>query len=371
MPSSPIAPQISGALRHSRARLYRSARTAHLERVAELPPALFLYSTRRYDFDEALAERVGAVRAGTIAAARILARSGISTLEVNEPSALESASRTAFVLAWLRVRSAFTRQRPRVVTYAIDNVDPFDAPRGSSLRQRSRRRIDLLLARYVWWECDRIAFGTSAAAQAYGRAYGRHRRRPLATTIVPALPVACPCADDAGVRPRRVVFLGALVARKGFPLIAQAWPLVLATHSDAELVIVGKGELEPLAQDLAVLPSVRLVVDPPRDRIHAELRRSAVLALPSQRSGRWREQVGLPIVEGLAHGNTIVTTDETGMAEWLATHGHVVLAADGDVPSLAEALVAALACGRSADDVRADLPAVDGRLAADGWMFAD
>ena len=91
--------------------------------------------------------------------------------------------------------------------------------------------------------------------------------------------------------------------------------------------------------------------------------------LLSQPTPTWREQVGLPVVEGLAHGCTVVTTTETGLAGWLAAHGHEVLppgAPDGEV---AAAVDRALGRRRPAGDVLADLPAADGRLAADRWMF--
>lgn len=353
-----------------RARLYRSARTAHLERAAALPPALLLFDRRRYDFDEELARSVGAVEAGAWRSARILGRAAVRTLEINEPSAVEGVRRSALALAWLRLGMLVGRRRPTVVSYAIGNSDPFDEPVTGTWRRRLGRRVDHVLMRYVWQECDRVAYGTQAAADAYAAAFGRHRR-PLDTTVLPALPVACDCVDDAARRPARVVFLGDFSERKGFPLVAAAWPDVASRHAGAELVVLGKGRLEPLAHELAAQPSVRLVVDPPRERIHAELASAGVLTLPSQRSGRWREQVGLPIVEGLAHGCVVVTTDETGLADWLRAHGHTVLAADADASVLADALVATLAAARDPQDVRDDLPSCDGRLAADTWMFAD
>jgi glycosyltransferase involved in cell wall biosynthesis len=89
--------------------------------------------------------------------------------------------------------------------------------------------------------------------------------------------------------------------------------------------------------------------------------------LPSQPSATWREQVGLPIVEGLSYGCTIVTTTETGLAGWLSEHGHRVVAADADDGELAAAVAAALL--NPVEDVVASLPDHDGRLAADAWMF--
>ena len=71
--------------------------------------------------------------------------------------------------------------------------------------------------------------------------------------------------------------------------------------ADATLALLGKGALEQEARALSVAqPSVTLEVDPPRPRIHSVLDDSRVLVLWSQPSPTWREQVGLPIVEGLS-----------------------------------------------------------------------
>ena len=64
--------------------------------------------------------------------------------------------------------------------------------------------------------------------------------------------------------------------------------------------------------------------------------------LPSQPTSAWREQVGLPIVEGLSYGCTIVTTTETGLAGWLSEHRHRVLPADANEAQLAAAIIDAL-----------------------------
>ena len=118
---------------------------------------------------------------------------------------------------------------------------------------------------------------------------------------------------------------------------------------------------------------MELVIDPPRSEIHRHLRSASVLALPSRPTASWREQIGLPIVEGLAHGCNIVTTSETGLAGWLTEHGHNVVAPGAGVSALADSVLHALhkqGDGGTAVGVVADLPAVDGRLAADAWMFA-
>jgi glycosyltransferase involved in cell wall biosynthesis len=104
--------------------------------------------------------------------------------------------------------------------------------------------------------------------------------------------------------------------------------------------------------------------------VHAELRRASVVVLPSRRQVAWREQVGLPIVEGLAHGCTVVTTDETGIADWLRRNGHGVIPAASVGELLASVITEAAARPLDARAVCASLPRQDSRLEADSWMFA-
>ena len=138
------------------------------------------------------------------------------------------------------------------------------------------------------------------------------------------------------------------------------------------LQVVGKGPLvEEVRTSAAALPAVEVTVDPPRDEVHRILRGTQTLVLLSQPRNRWREQVGLPIVEGLAHGCTVVTTEQTGLAPWLAEHRHVVVTASSDPAQTAAAIVTSARMNRSPADVTADLPATDGRTMADRWLFTN
>jgi glycosyltransferase involved in cell wall biosynthesis len=167
-----------------------------------------------------------------------------------------------------------------------------------------------------------------------------------------------------------VVYLGIFLQRKGIDRVLAAWPLVRQAVPDARLQVLGKGALEAQVRAAAAADeSIDVVVDPPRSQIQDVLSRAQVLALPSQPTPIWREQVGLPIVEALAAGCSVVTTTETGLASWLAAHGHSVVAPEARPEVLAEAIVEQLRAHRPAEDVLADLPLVDGRLEADGWMF--
>lgn len=352
-----------------RARLYHQLRSAHLERAAQLAPATILYGRHRYDFDPTLADRLHLVRARGWRAALYLLRHPVSVLEVNEPLMTGSVRSTAWALLGLRIGRLLGAPATRVVAYAIENLDPRGLPPAERLRHRLAQRLDLGLGRLVWRRLDRIAYGTAASRELYRRALPQSGRRPL-STLVPALPAPAADAEAAADRDR-VLFLGAFVPRKGLPLVLQSWPAVRRHCPDARLVVVGQGALQPLVEAAARGDdSIEVVVDPPRARVRELLRTSRVLVLPSQPAPRWREQVGLPLVEGLSYGCTLVTTAETGLAGWLADRGHRVVDADADPATLATALASAFRQPLDPAQVLASLPAEDGRLAADAWLFA-
>jgi glycosyltransferase involved in cell wall biosynthesis len=167
------------------------------------------------------------------------------------------------------------------------------------------------------------------------------------------------------------VFVGAFNERKGVLQLLETWPTVSARRPSARLRVLGKGPLRPVVEAAAAAdPSIQVEVDPGRAAIHAALRRAKVAVLLSQPWRGWREQVGLPIVEALAHGCHVIATDQTGLADWLRAHGHTVVPASASTTVVADALVTALDSCRSAESVLEELPDRDGRLAADEWMFA-
>lgn len=352
-----------------RVRVYEVIRSAHLERAHELAPATIFYTARRYDFDPALATGLDLRQTNAATIACTLLRSPVRFLEVNEP-----LQRSGLVLAFAAVLATRVRTLVRggpctVGAYAIENRDPF-VPRRGRLRSRVRCRLDFSLARQLAARLDRLAFGTSASAVLYESRFGR-QLASMVTNVVPALPARCGCSpltDDPDRSPQ-VAFVGAWQPRKGLPQLLAAWPLVRRSVPSAGLTILGQGGLEDDVRTFALEhPDVRVLTDPPRAQVHRLLSEVDVLVLLSQPTSTWREQVGLPIVEGLAHGCTVVTTDQTGLAPWLRDHGHVVLASGATTQETADALVKSLAARRPRASVLGDLPSIDGRLSADAWM---
>lgn len=336
-----------------------------------MTPAVVLHRDRRYDFDPALAagglsplRQLG--RAATVAH---LLRTPYEAVELNEPLMVPRWGSLVAQVAAVRLRDAVTRRRTVVGAYCIDLSDPVDrlalsrhVPRPVG-RWWARRVLRFLVRR-----TDRLAFGTAGSRRLLERyvdpADVARRARDF-----PALPEPCGCSLGAGRDASAVLFVGAFTERKGIRQLMAAWD-ALPEDAGLRLRLIGKGELLPEVEAWAAgRPAVELVVDPPRAAVHESLRAAHVLVLLSQRRGWWREQVGLPILEGLSHGCEVVTTDETGIAGWLREHGHRVVPAAAGPSVVADAIRSAAGAGRTAEEVLAELPRTDARAEADRWLL--
>ncbi|MBC7632328.1 glycosyltransferase family 4 protein [Aeromicrobium sp.] len=350
-----------------RVRLYQRLRTVHLERARRQTPATIVYVLKSYDFDATLAADLDLVKAGTFAAPLVMLRSRVEALEVNEPLVRQRLARTVLSVWAAQVAGRIRSHPVLVVAHAIENLDPF-AVTPTRWRPRLRRVVDRGLSRWLSRHLDRISFGTSASMELYELTRGPELSQ-TDRLLVPELPAPCSCSPLAR-RPHSVVFVGAFDERKGIRPLLASWPAVVEIVPNATLTVVGKGPLlDEVLAAASRLPGVEVRIDPPRDEIHSVLRSSEVLVLLSQPRERWREQVGLPIVEGLAHGCRIVTTDQTGLAAWLFENGHCVIDAESSIDEVASAVSLAATQGRSASDVMVPLPSTDGRTAADQWLF--
>lgn len=356
--------------RFPNARVYQRLRTAHLERARTYAPASILYVEKSYDFDEALSQGVDLIRAGTFLAPLVILRSHVRTVEVNEPLVRLRLPRTVLTVLAARLGARLRRQPVSIVTHAIENRDPFSGMASGSLRSKVRVRVDRWLSRQLARRVDRISFGTEGARELYERTLGRDLGR-AEHRLFPELPAPCTCLDPAADRSKTVTFVGAFDQRKGVLQLLDTWASVTEADPTLRLRLLGKGPLEEEVRAAASrLANVEVIVDPPRATIHATLRASRALVLLSQQRPRWREQVGLPIVEALAHGCQIVCTDQTGLASWLREHGHQVVRSNASTDDVAEAILAAVQSPRTSEQVLDDLPVVDGRSAADSWLFA-
>jgi glycosyltransferase involved in cell wall biosynthesis len=350
-------------------KVYEEARTAHLERLQESGIRL-LYRSQSYDFDPALAIDAGAERRTRLGAAWDVFRSDATLIELNEPLFIRALPLICLCIIAGRGRILRGGSRPKVVAYAIENIDM-----AVKIRSHAGPLADLAepvflsFMRMLLHGFDRIVFGAQTSKDAYEALLGTLPDR-LCADVIPAIEPICPTCVLTKAAPT-VLFLGALEERKGVDALMAAWPAVTAVIPDATLAIFGKG---PLQQEVMASAgkdhSVSVRINPPRVEVHMMLAAAKVLVLPSRSSARWREQVGLPIVEGLSHGCRIVSAADTGLAGWLRDKGHHVVEDVSDEASLARAIVTALIDKRDSGSITRDLPTISGRRAAEELLWS-
>ncbi|WP_165384935.1 glycosyltransferase [Cryobacterium sp. SO1] len=357
----------------SLARYYRGARSVHLERLSTFTPGDFLYFKPMYDFDETLASKLPYVH--HVRFSQVLSdvlRKKYDVLELAEPYT-PSALPQNLAITLASHLSALGRGEPtRLVTYAIENADlPAKLAAKTHLPEAIFRPLVKSLVGFCFNRIDRVVFGTQAAADNYSALLGATRlaRTSPTHTLIWGLPTREARIQDD--RPSiQLLFLGALDSRKGITKLMTVWDTVVERIPDAELLILGKGPLEAKVTDWASQRStVTFEVDPPRSIIRDRLSKSRALFMLSQPSPLWKEQIGLPILEGLGFGLEIVASSETGISRWLTDHGHQVLAPDAPNADLTDAIIRALESGRLPSRVAQDLPQLDGRLEADQWLY--
>lgn len=246
----------------------------------------------------------------------------------------------------------FALRRPRLVvaSYAIDNLEPAERlthprlDRWPSLNRVFGRALTGLVRASVRLTVDRMVFGTLDAYTNYeSSAILPTRRHALSACVVPEFDGVCSSCYPEGVidgapREREVVFLGELSVRKGVDVLLSAWEKSVLRTQGWRLTICGSGDLE---SDVTAAVNADPTIQhrhPGRDEVHALLRRAYAVVLPSQRVPRWREQVGLSLLEGESHGCRLIVSAESGAALELSERAGARVVAPGDVYALAEAL---------------------------------
>ena len=294
-------------------------RSSHLERLPGVPGLRLLASGRHPDCDDALlaAAPLPVVLGDLAALADDLRSDPPDVLEVTEP---------LWTAQWPdALRLADAAPGARLVTYAIEVLPPPDPPVADRL--------------------GAVAFGSQAARDAYDLSYPGagwattvvEERRDRCGACFPADPAL---GGDRVPAARELVFAAEFSERKAVDLLMAAWDAAAVPGWRLRLLGWGPRTDQVVAWG-AGRPDVEVVVAAGRAVVHDALRRAAAVVLPSRRVPGWREQIGLSIVEGLAHGCHVVATDETGLAAGLRAAGHTVLPA-GDGAALAQALASVL-----------------------------
>lgn len=127
----------------------------------------------------------------------------------------------------------------------------------------------------------------------------------------------------------RLVNVGRLSAQKGQILLLEAFAGVVEKRPDAELVLVGDGEMrkeiEQTIERLSIAKNVRITGWAKNSEVRAELEQARCLVLPS-----FAEGLPVVIMEALALGRPVLTTYVAGIPElvsrecgWLVPAGAV------------------------------------------------
>lgn len=335
-------------------------------------PALTLYLTEKYDLG-CTSVPDNFVKVSFRKCLLTIAISNATVLDVPEPLWMRFALKNMLVMIIWKFFGFIFRKHRRIVTYAIENntIENLLSP-NREMPLICVRLFRFLYGLMLYKLIDKIAFGSSAAQRSYA---SMDFFTKVDSSLLEELPAACAelplTLDRRDVR--KAAFVGTLDDRKGVLDLMAAWKTVEVTVPDAVLKIVGHGQYATLVADWCLeSPGSRSFVGfVENSEVRSHLTACSVLVAPSRRDGRWREQIGLPISEALSVGLTVVTTDETGLAEWLADNGHLVITEGNVDAELASSIVEALRQPLLRSSVIGSLPKIAGRIAADHWLQAE
>lgn len=351
---------------HSNLRIIPELRSVHIERESFRTHGITLYFKQMYDLN--ITPEFPFIKCTFWRAARTLLTSDASILEIPEPLWVRFLPKNVFLVATWRLGGLLKNKPKKVVTYAIENNEIRSLIRPGAWGKLLAPPFALALGLWMRANIARIAYGSDGANSTY---YALPFVSSIASHQFLELPEASPLWGRPGEKAteKRAIFIGELTDRKGVLELMNAWEIVERSDSKISLAIVGGGQYDERVRSWAEeRPEQRIFLGKvPHENIERELIASQVLVAPSKRWGRWREQIGLPIKEGLAHGLTVVTTTETGLAHWLESNDHHVLQ-QLTPENLANAIQVALAEPLTRDSVVRGLPQQDNRIIADRWL---
>lgn len=355
---------------YSSIRIRPELRAAQVERARRMTPALTLYFDEKYDLGKTVIPS-SFRKVSLFQCIRILASTEADVLEIPEPLWLRFAAKNLLLSGAWKLFGLMGRRRRISVSYAIENNELRNliSPTGAChpLVERAARAAAGLFVRFT---VDRFVFGSAASRDLYHSLDGVSKIQHRLIEELPARSTRPVPLDSTAESRLRAIFIGELDDRKGILDLTEAWTSVERAVPQASLTVVGGGKYAAaVSQWCAEMPDTRTYAGfVQHDETARIISASDVLVAPSRRAGRWREQIGLPIVEGLSAGVTVVTTDETGLATWLRDNGHVVISEKSVKRDLPAAIIGALKTPLGREAVLATLPEIPGRVASDSWL---
>ena len=178
-----------------------------------------------------------------------------------------------------------------------------------------------------------------------------------------AVPTGCPPVDPVGARSGtgsnalRLLYVGTLSLRKGFPYLLEAWRRAMP-GTRAQLWIAGSSEFE--ITELKTEPNIRYLGRLTKDDLREVYRQADIMVLPTLCEG-----LAHVVLEALSFGLPVITTEASGAGDLVRPGENGLIVPEGDADALASAIAYAIS-------QRADLPAMGARSAerASGWTVA-
>jgi glycosyltransferase involved in cell wall biosynthesis len=183
---------------------------------------------------------------------------------------------------------------------------------------------------------DALTVLTARDGQSYGKHLkGRARIERIPNTVRDMGP------GRADVDARTVLAAGRLTPQKGYDMLLQAWPAVVAEHPDWRLRICGDGKdrelLERMIGEAGVGGSVSL--EGPARELASDMEQASVFVLSSRHEG-----LPLVLLEAMSKGMAVVSFDcPTGPGDVIEDHRNGLLVPDRDVDGLARGLAEIMA----------------------------
>jgi phosphatidylinositol alpha-mannosyltransferase len=209
---------------------------------------------------------------------------------------------------------------------------------GFSTGTRGGRTFQWLFRRHLE-KIDGLVPVSNRARRAF-EAYvpGDYRIIPCGVDLTRFNPDIAPLPEQKPGSPT-ILFLGRLDARKGIRVLIQAMPDVLARLPDARLLVVGtgpqSGSAAGLARELGIADAVRFIGKVKRQDIPRCYAGCDIYCAPTLGG----ETLGIVLLEAMATGKPIVTTDIPGYDETARADADALVCRPDDPPALAAAIV--------------------------------
>lgn len=131
-----------------------------------------------------------------------------------------------------------------------------------------------------------------------------------------------------------VTFIGRLSKRKGFDDFLKIVEEISQKIDGLQIIVVGTGPLEPLLLKKAKSLNITHIQSIPHEEIHEIYRQTLVFVMTS-----WVEGMPTVILEAMAHGAAVVSTDVGGIPELIQDGKNGYLVSPGEIHRPAEKII--------------------------------